>query len=359
MVIATTTLPIIDLGLGLSSVAASSSTGDKQMAPEIGTIGQDIAAACHQAGMFYLVNHGIDSRLLDQVLKESKRFFAAPDEEKQAINIKQSANFRGYGLLKNDRDWREQIHLGLEADLPDTEELSTHDSKFWQLWGRNQWPLSHTEEFRDTMLEYFRIITCLSRKMLDELACALGLRQDFFSGRMLDRPYLLIKAMSYLPQESSIRSRQGQDENTLNWGVTAHCDWSWLTFLLQDDVGGLEAQDRQGKWHRVEPLPGALVVNTGELLELETGGYLRASPHRVINSRIDRQRFSVPLFVNPALDSMVYPTRQTEASGLDAADEHVHKVIRPGSQPQAFMFGDSEWQRKALGQWCYCKDCLD
>lgn len=287
MVIATTTLPIVDLGLG--SAATSGFTGEKPMKPAAGTIGADIASACHQAGMFYLVNHGIDNRLLDQVLKESKRFFQASDEEKQTINFKHSTNFRGYGLLKNDRDWREQIHLGLEADLPDAEELSSPDSKFWHLWGRNQWPLSHTEEFRATMLEYFQTIDCLSRKMLEELACALGLRRDFFSGRMLDRPYLLIKSMSYLPQEKSNQhASPGNTANTLNCGVTAHCDWSWLTFLLQDDVGGLEAQDRQGKWHRVEPLPGALVVNTGELLELETGGYLRASPHRVINSRIDK-----------------------------------------------------------------------
>lgn len=338
MVIAATTLPIIDCG--------NRSQGRI-------SLGKEVARACHEAGMFYLVNHGISRHLIDALMFECAQFFHSPEAEKQAISIKHSSNFRGWGVLKNNRDWREQIHLGMEADKPQVADPQAH---YWRLWGRNQWPLTRTAEFKETTLQYFALVEELSRLLLESLALELDLKQDFFTCRMLDRPYLLIKAMSYLPQEST---QQNANDMVLRPGVTAHCDWSWLTFLLQDDVGGLEAQDRSGQWHRVQPLPGAIVVNTGELLELESGGQLRASPHRVVNSRIDRQRFSVPLFVNPALDSMVYPTEQREASGLDCPDEHVHKVIKPGSQPKAFLFGESEWQRKGLGQWCYCKDCLD
>jgi hypothetical protein len=42
----------------------------------------------------------------------------------------------------------------------------------------------------------------------------------------------------------------------------------------------------------VDPLPGAFIVNIGEMLEVASGGYLRATEHRVKLSA--RERISVP-----------------------------------------------------------------
>ncbi|MFA6557198.1 MAG: 2OG-Fe(II) oxygenase family protein, partial [Candidatus Obscuribacterales bacterium] len=120
-------------------------------------------------------------------------------------------------------------------------------------------------------------------------------------------------------------------------------------------------QDIDGNWRKVTPLPNSIVVNTGELLEIETGGYLRASPHRVINERIDRQRFSVPVFINPALDAPILPGSADGASVCSSAsgdEAHVHKVIKPGTNLGSFVFGDSEYERKAKGVWCYAPECV-
>jgi len=172
----------------------------------------------------------------------------------------------------------------------------------------------------------------------------------------------LMKAMSYLPQAIDA---QNQNSGALQSGVTAHCDWSWLTFLIQDQVGGLEAQDSKGIWHPVDPIENSIVVNTGELLEIESGGLFPASPHRVINSRIDRQRYSVPVFINPSLDAEIYPAGIFSTSTSDSYDPtadsncaHIHKVIKPGSKLAPFVFGDSEYERKAQGKWCYQTECL-
>lgn len=201
------------------------------------------------------------------------------------------------------------------------------------------------------MLNYFAAIDKLSRVTLVALAAALNKPEDFFTARMKDRPYLLMKAMSYLPQENT----------ALQSGVTAHCDWSWLTFLIQDQVGGLEAQGKDGVWRPVDPMAGAIVVNTGELLEIESGGLFCASPHRVINSRIDKQRYSVPIFINPALDAEIIPAGifiSPVETNQDSEQAHVHKVIKPGSNLKPFTFGSSEWKRKAKGKWCYQSECL-
>ena len=51
---------------------------------------------------------------------------------------------------------------------------------------------------------------------------------------------------------------------------------------------------------------GAFVVNIGELLEVATNGYLRATEHRV-NLQHSADRISVPYFFNPRLDAQ-FPT---------------------------------------------------
>jgi isopenicillin N synthase-like dioxygenase len=316
------------------------------------SFGKQLLEACRSSGILYLVDHGVPHALLEAVLVETASFFAQSEEDKLSIDIKKSSNHRGYGVLKNKRDWREQIHLGTEAPP------SMEAAQYWQLWGANQWPRSPHDRFKLTMLSYFEAIDGLARLALSSLALALEKPAGFFTDRMKDRPYLLMKAMSYLPQEN-----YNADAGGLQYGVTAHCDWSWLTFLLQDQVGGLEARDKNGLWHAVEPIAGSIVVNTGELLEIETGGLCSASPHRVINARIDRQRYSVPIFVNPALDAAICPAGnspscQSESRQFSGA-EHVHKVIKPGDSVKPFIFGQSEYQRKAQGQWCYKSECLE
>ncbi|KAF2546439.1 hypothetical protein F2Q70_00019520 [Brassica cretica] len=52
----------------------------------------------------------------------------------------------------------------------------------------------------------------------------------------------------------------------LTLGLTKHSDNSFLTVLLQDQVGGLQVLHDQ-YWIDVSPVPGALVVNVGDLLQ--------------------------------------------------------------------------------------------
>jgi isopenicillin N synthase-like dioxygenase len=78
---------------------------------------------------------------------------------------------------------------------------------------------------------------------------------------------------------------------------------------VQPDTGGLQVQTEEGAWVDAPPLdvPGAFVCNIGEMVELATGGYLRATVHRVLSQ--SGERISVPMFFNPSLDA-VFPTLQ-------------------------------------------------
>jgi isopenicillin N synthase-like dioxygenase len=54
--------------------------------------------------------------------------------------------------------------------------------------------------------------------------------------------------------------------------TSKHTDATWLTLLVQDSTGGLHVRrnDRTAEWQAVAPLEGAVLVNTGNVLEQET-----------------------------------------------------------------------------------------
>lgn len=58
-------------------------------------------------------------------------------------------------------------------------------------------------------------------------------------------------------------------------------------------------------WLDVPPVEDAFVVNIGELMEVATDGYLRATPHRVTAPPEGSERLSIPFFFNPNIDAEV------------------------------------------------------
>jgi isopenicillin N synthase-like dioxygenase len=100
-------------------------------------------------------------------------------------------------------------------------------------------------------------------------------------------------------------------------GVGPHTDWNFLTLLLQDDVGGLQARSAgAGRWIDVSPVDGALIVNIGEMLEVAIHGYLVATPHRVLPCASERTRDSIAIFWAPrlgaSLDAVPLPREYAE-----------------------------------------------
>jgi len=68
-------------------------------------------------------------------------------------------------------------------------------------------------------------------------------------------------------------------------GVGAHKDGGFVTVLLQDTTPGLRVRTEAGGWIEAPPVPSTFVINTGELLELATNGFVRADVHNVVARR--------------------------------------------------------------------------
>ena len=85
-------------------------------------------------------------------------------------------------------------------------------------------------------------------------------------------------------------------------GVGAHKDPGVLTLLMiEPEKAGLQVENGTD-WIDAPPVPGAFVVNIGELMEFVTDGYLRATRHRVLSPPAGASRLSIPFFFNPSVD---------------------------------------------------------
>lgn len=261
----------------------------------------------HDVGFFYLVGHGIPQELIDEVLDLSRKFFALPQEDKFAIENVHSPQFRGYTrtgkeLTNGEIDWREQIDIGEER------ETRAGDEDYWRLEGPNLWP-AELPELRTAFTEWRTQLSALALKLLRTWAVALGAEESVFDDAFgPDKAFSLIKIVRY-PGTS--------EEGVPQQGVGVHRDGGVLTLLLvEPDKAGLQVE-HNGEWIDAPSLPGAFVVNIGEMLELATNGYLKATLHRVESPRVGTDRISIPFFFNPALDARM-PQLALEGTGVSA-----------------------------------------
>jgi isopenicillin N synthase-like dioxygenase len=256
-----------------------------------------LGAAARDIGFLYLIGHGIPEALGRSVFALSRKFFALPEEEKLAIEMVNSSHFRGYTrvgreLTRGQPDRREQLDVGLEA--PALTRVPA-DQPWLRLQGPNQWP-SSLPELRPVLLEWQEVLTRVLLKLLGAFALALEQPEGAFDDLVGSTANRLLKIIRY----------PGSRAGAADQGVGAHKDSGILTAVWQDETGGLEVEvEAEAGFIPARPVPGALVINIGELLELATGGYLKATVHRVVSPSEATDRLSVAFFLGARLDAQV------------------------------------------------------
>jgi isopenicillin N synthase-like dioxygenase len=271
----------------------------------------ELRRTTHDLGFFYLTGHGIDPALIQQMLTLSRRFFELPEQDKLAIEMVNSPHFRGYTRVGWERtrglpDWREQIDIGAERPALGTDP----DLPTWsRLQGPNQWPAG-LPELREVVLRYQAAAADLAIRLVRAFALVLGQSETVLDPLFTINPHQLIKIIRY----------PGRQETESDQGVGAHKDGGFVTILLQDVREGLQV-DYAGKWISAPPVPGTFVINIGELLELASNGYLRATVHRAITPPAGSDRLSIGYFFSARLDATIPlldlpPELAKEARGL-------------------------------------------
>jgi isopenicillin N synthase-like dioxygenase len=271
-------VPVIDLG-SLSTNRAP------------GTI-EEIARACSDWGFFQVVNHGIDPDLINQVWRNTRHFFGQPIDEKQSI-LRSRDNPWGYyniELTKNKRDKKEVFDFTTEGADP-----------IYQ--SENRWP-DDIADFRTTMLDYLEACTTLSHTLLQAFCVGLNLPADYLNENFSPEHTGFVR-LNYFPVTDPGAATMDENIPDVGLGIHHHTDAGALTVLLQDDVGGLQVH-RNNRWHDVRPIEGALVINTGDMMQVWSNDAYRAPNHRVLAME-NCDRYSIPFFFNPAATAEVSP----------------------------------------------------
>ena len=130
-------IPLIDLSPLLHSPIP---TDGGAAPPAISSLLAEVEAACRDWGFFQVINHGVPSELLDNIMAASKGFFALPAEEKRRVR-KDEVNPLGYfdtEHTKNVRDWKEVFDFTVQEPpvVPALAEPGTAEF----LTFRNRWP---------------------------------------------------------------------------------------------------------------------------------------------------------------------------------------------------------------------------
>lgn len=277
------TLPVLDLARYTSSAERDAFLAD-------------LRHAARDIGFFYLINHGVDDALQNAVQREARRFFALTEAQKEQVAMIHSPHFRGYNraaseITRGQPDWREQFDIGAERPAL---LLSDSDPRWRRLQGPNLWPEA-LPTLKPALLDWQRAMTSMALRLLRAFAEALQLPADAFDALYGSKPNEHIKLIRY-PGQHATQSAQG---------VGAHKDSGFLSFLLQDEQKGLQVEVAPDRWIDAAPRAGSFVVNIGELLELATNGYLRATVHRVVSPPADRERLSIAFFLGAQLEANV------------------------------------------------------
>ena len=296
-----TSIPIID--------ASALVTGDSYARRELV---RQFGEAYRTIGFSYIVNHGVPTSLIAELLDASRQFHALPRADKMAIEL--SPANRGFLPIDSSTDVnttladvtapnQSESFLAMCEHAADSPEVLAGD----YLAGQNQWP--DLDGFEATVMAYHTAMCALGRQMMGIAAESLGADPDPIVEQFVS-PIASVRLLYYPPQPS--HAAPGV------FGSAPHKDFGCLTLLAQDNTGGLAVGTRSGDWIEVPPLDGAFVVNVGDMLRQWSNGEFLSTPHRVIN-RSGGPRYSCPFFFDPHESAVIAPLASCVTSERPAA----------------------------------------
>ena len=200
--------------------------------------------------------------------------------------------------------------------------------------GFNQFPdVKELPDFRETVVEYFHECSKLSDQIARLMAKGLGVATqdaDPFLDDLQQQHSSYLRLNYYPPCHDHPNHNHDihkVEEDISPLGISPHKDAGFLTVLIQDDEchslqALLEDPVDGDRWISVQPIPGALTINTGDMAQIWSNGKYKAPLHRVLTAPT-KKRYSAPFFYNPGYDTFVAPaTTRTSTSAIGATHKY-------------------------------------
>jgi isopenicillin N synthase-like dioxygenase len=245
-----------------------------------GTVGAELDEVGRTVGFFQITGHGVPDGVAESAWTMATKFFDLPLADKLSVARPAPDYPYGYIPLAGESlsqsmasaappDLKEVFNIGPPG--PPAREFADPDEAW--AYSPSLWPAA-LPELEVAWAAYYDAMRELGNRLMSLFARGLGLPPGFFAGQTGQGANAL-RAINYPARDTAARPGQ------LRAG--AHTDYGTLTILRQDTVGGLEVLDADGTWAAVEPVPGAFVVNIGDLMARWTNDRWRSTLHRVVD----------------------------------------------------------------------------
>jgi isopenicillin N synthase-like dioxygenase len=309
---------------------------------ERGAVVRAVGAACEEIGFLLVSGHDVPPALVDEMRRVSAAFFDRPLPEKLRYRMPPD-RYRGYIAYGNEAlaysldeqtppDLKESFSIG-PIDAPD--DAYHRAASPANFFAPNMWP-EGLPELRTAWTGYYRHMEALAGTLMRIFALALGMDETFFDDK-IDRHITNFSVLHYPPQHEPPLPGQ------LRAG--AHTDYGSLTIVKPDSApGGLQVLAKDGGWLDVPHVPGAFVVNLGDLMAEWTNDRWVSTLHRVANppstAHAAARRLSMAFFHQPNYDAIVQclPTctnrDRPPRYGSTTSGEHVWMKINKHRTPE-------------------------
>ncbi|KGN61614.1 1-aminocyclopropane-1-carboxylate oxidase homolog 6 [Cucumis sativus] len=218
----------------------------------------EIKDACKNWGFFQILNHGVPLSVMKEMMAGIRRFHEQEEEMKKDLYS---------------RDFQRKILFNTNFDLFKGVSTNWRDTLTVVVAPRGVEEEEIPEVSREAIVEYSRMVKELGDILLEYLGEGLGVGSNRL--KELGCGDGMVMFCHYYPP---------CPQPEMTWGTTDHTDSSFLTVLLQDELGGLQVR-HEDRWVDVHPIEGAFVVNMGDFMQLMSNDTFLSVNHRVLANK--------------------------------------------------------------------------
>ena len=271
--------------------------------------------ACESIGFHYITGHGVSDAELAAGFAAADTYHSLPLDEKldhEMDVVTTHPSGAGYLPLSN---WK--LPKPEKPNLVEAYVIKREHGPRDVTLDKMPWPPTLGEDFRAEVESYAATMEALAMRMLPIYARALDLPADYFAPAFVS-PLWRLRFNRYPAK------LEGYEEK--EFGISPHVDTSFFTILAQGAPGLCVHDQQHSQWVRAPVLPGALLVNTGELLRSITNDTWLATRHYALHAPSSagqssgtgggERRLSIPFFFNATADykQAVVPSKVSEGS---------------------------------------------
>lgn len=251
------TIPVVDF-----SKWNNSTNKDEQLA-----VAKELTNACRDVGFVYIINHGLPQDLLDEAFDTAKRLFELSHDEKMKAphpdgpEVHRGYSYPGLEKVSQYMGGDEKVHDKLREvkDCKESYEVGSEENQDQP----NVWlPESTLPEFKSFTTKFYWECNKVAQSILRAMTMGIGIDDSDYLIKFHSGHNNQLRLLHYPPIPAA------EIENQTSARMPPHSDWGSITLLFQDDCGGLEVEDphKPGEFVPATPMPGACVMNVGDLL---------------------------------------------------------------------------------------------